>query len=83
MTLRISGLSGLLVYLGLGFLVHLIFIGTNIVWSSAFALFVILLWPFYLIYLVGYILLWFIVAVVVIFVGFVSYELFEEKWRNW
>lgn len=59
MTLNFKFFSaGTFVYLGIGFLIHMIAIGTTIVWSDAFALFVIVLWPFYLVYLVLWILMW-------------------------
>ena len=58
---------GSLAYLGIGFLVHLIFVSTTIVWSNAFALFVILLWPFYLFYLFMWVVFWIAIAAAVFF----------------
>lgn len=64
---------GSLAYLGLGFLIHLIFVGTTIVWSNAFALFVILLWPFYLIWLFMKVLFWIALVAGVCFLIYCAY----------
>ena len=50
-TVKVSGWVALAIYLGLGLLTHIIFVSTSVDWSSAFSLFVILLWWMYLVYL--------------------------------
>lgn len=56
------GWTSLLVYLGIGFICHMFFIGSTIVWTDAFSLFMIALWPFYLFYL----FLWVVAAIAIV-----------------
>ncbi len=71
--------GGTFVYLGIGFLVHLIFIGTTIAWNSAFSLFLILGWPFYLFYLALWVIMWIAIACVVGFLIFCAYCYIKDR----
>ena len=61
---------GTIVYVGVGFLVHLIFVGSVMNWASTFTFFVIALWPFYLIYLFMWIVMWIAIVCIVVFLIF-------------
>lgn len=80
-------MPGILVYLGIGFLVLAISHGSIIDWSSAWTYAIILAWPFALIYFIfaflGSIIVWVIAAVIL--VGMITYVVNRVKraYQKW
>ena len=71
--IQLGGILSLAMYFGIGFLCHWIFIGSTIVWTDAFALFILALWPFYLLFLF---FKWVIIIGIIALVVILIYEKF-------
>jgi len=77
-------IAGLIVWIGLGFLMHILFLGTAIDWSSALSWFVILLWPAYIVFKLFIIFLYAAAIVAIIAVTYLVGEwLYTNYLKSW